>query len=82
MSHLASIYIYRILLLAEREIKQLTDKQVGVNKLHAHKSGFLKKADFSTFASFRFNCAYLLISELVLNKIYSSEAYFYQIFVI
>jgi hypothetical protein len=82
MSYLASIYIYRILLLAEREIKQLTDMQVGVNKPHAQKSGFLKKPDFSTFASFRFNYAYLLIDELISNKIYFSEAYIYHIFVI
>jgi non-ribosomal peptide synthetase component F/aryl carrier-like protein len=36
------------------------NKQVGVNTPHAHKSGFFKKPDFSTPASFRFNCAYLL----------------------
>ena len=39
-------------------------KQVGVNKPHTQKSGFFKKPDFSTAASFRFNCAYLLISPL------------------
>jgi len=33
---------------------------VGVNKPHSQKSGFLEKPDFSTPASFRFNCAYLL----------------------
>jgi hypothetical protein len=36
------------------------DKQVDVNKPHTQKSGFLKKPNFSTPASFRFNCAYLL----------------------
>ncbi len=35
-------------------------KQVGVNKPHTQKSGFFKKPDVSTPASFRFNCAYLL----------------------
>jgi hypothetical protein len=35
-------------------------KQVGVNKLHTQKSGFFKKPDFSTPASFKLNCAYLL----------------------
>jgi hypothetical protein len=41
-----------------------SDKQVGINKYHTQKSGFLKKPDFSTPASFRFNYAYLLIAKL------------------
>ncbi len=33
---------------------------MGVDKPHSQKSNFFKKPDFSTPASFRFNCAYLL----------------------
>ena len=44
-----------------RRTKLVSAKQVGVSKPNTQKSGFLEKPDFSTPASFRVNCAYLLI---------------------